>query len=144
MPNFVIQTRQKTDILFPPLPAPATTSPGSSLPAVVPNPSAVPQGLQPLGAGASIGFGPVEIDGYSAISVLAISDQPFTVTFFEGIIPAGPFPVTQTFASVAAGTGFVVAQRFAPVGSYLKMTILNNAGVPETVLSLVVQGVPAA
>lgn len=144
MAHFVIQTRQKTDTLFPVPVTPATVALplGPSTPPKAPNPSAAPQGPKPLAGNASLGFGPVEVDGYAEIGVLVIADQAFTVTFFEGILPAGPFLLTQTFVAVASGALFVVAQRFAPTGLFMKMTIANNSATPESILSLLVQGIP--
>lgn len=145
MANFVIQTRQKNDVLFPIPPAPATVAPpvGLATPFLVPDPSAVPVGLVPLEGSAFRSSGPVEVAGYAAIIVLIVSDQPFTVTFFEAVLPDGPFVLSQTFAAAASGSLFVVSQKFAPVGSYMTMTLTNNSTAPETELGLLVQGVPA-
>ena len=110
MVDFVIQTRQKNDVLFPipPIPAAVPLTVGVFIPTPVPNPSAVPSSVSPLAGSISQGFGPVEIDGYGAIIVLLISDQPFTVTFFESILSSGPFFLSQTFISSASGALFVV------------------------------------
>lgn len=145
MANFAIETRQKNDILFPVPIAPASVAPGTGLqsPPVIPaNPSAVPTGIIPLAGNSSAGFGPVQIDGYAVIAVLMISDKPFTATFFEGIIPSGPFGLSQTFVAVAIGSNFVIKQRFSPVGSFMRMTVANTDPSRETFLNLLVQGVP--
>jgi hypothetical protein len=144
MPNFIIETRQKTDVLFPVPPPPAVVPPTAGLfvQTPPPDPSAVPSEVKPLAGNASRGFGSAAIDGYATIATLIISDQPFTATFFEAILSTGPFGLSQTFVAVASGGLFVVAQRFSPVGSFMKMTVANNSTSPEKVLSLLVQGVP--
>lgn len=142
MVNFSIQTRQKVGVLFPvPTPA-AVAAPAAGLGVVAPSPAAVPSGVRPLKANTSVGFGTAEEDGYAVVSVLIISDQPFTATLFEGILSAGPFILTQTFAAALTNGMYVVAKRFNPIGSFLKMTIANTSGVDETVLNVLVLGVP--
>jgi hypothetical protein len=124
-----VQTRQKSDVLF--------------------------QTQVPLKAGASIGLGPAECDGFSSLSILAVSDQPFTITLFEALVPGGPFVQTQVFTSVsssgvqsgpfplvAAGPGFAIAQKFFVTGSFVKATVQNTGSVAETLLSAVVRGNP--
>lgn len=99
----------------------------------------------PLKAGASIGLGPAEVDGYTQVAILVLSDQPFTVSIFEAEVPEGPYVLSQTYSSVssgAAGPGFMVAQRFVVTGSFLKATIQNTSGIPETVLSAKFLGIP--
>lgn len=114
-----VQTRQKNDVLF--------------------------SSETPIGAGASIGFGPKEIDGFAETSILVLSDQPFSINLFEASFPDGPYQLSQSYTSVSSGNpaaGNMVAQRFFVTGSFLKMTLDNTSGAPETVLSLLVQGIP--
>lgn len=54
---FVIPTRQRTDVLF--------------------------QSSTPLGAGASFTSRIARVDGYNQVSIIAVSDQPFTIVVEE-------------------------------------------------------------
>jgi hypothetical protein len=109
----------------------------------------------PLKAGASIGLGPAEVDGYSQIGILVLSDQSFVVSLFEAEVSGGPYVLSQTYTAVsssnvqsgpfplvAAGPGFMVAQRFFVTGSFLKATIQNTSAFPETILSARFLGIP--
>lgn len=116
-----VQTRQKTGVLF--------------------------SSERPIDAGASVGFGPAEIDGYSSISILILSDQPFSINLFEAGIVGGPYELSQSFTSTSSGVGigpgFMIAQRFIPTGSFLRMTLQNLSAARQMILSLLVQGNPA-
>lgn len=57
MDGFVIPTRQRTDVLF--------------------------QSFDPLGAGASFTSEIARVAGYGQVSILAVSDQPFSITVTE-------------------------------------------------------------
>lgn len=109
----------------------------------------------PLKAGASVGLGPSKVSGYSSVGVLVLADQTFTVSIFEAEVAGGPYVLSQTYSSVsssnvqsgpfplvAAGPGFMVAQKFFVTGSFLKVTI-QNTGFPETILSARFVGIPA-
>lgn len=65
--GFVIPTRQKTDVLF--------------------------QSSSPLGSGASFESPIAQVDGYNQISILAVSDQPFTIVVTEA--PGLPPPLAR-------------------------------------------------
>lgn len=121
---FVIQTRQKAARLFPT------------------HISELSDQLDPLGGSESLAQGPVEVSGYAVIAVMAISDQPFTITFYEGVSPTGEFSVSQQFTSQVVDGRFVVTERFTRSGSFMKMVFENTSSSPETYLNLLVQGVP--
>lgn len=122
---FTVQGRQKVGLLFPVRP-PNTPDPFPIL----------------LGAGASVVYGPFELDGYATVTILASSDQPFTLVIAESVVSGGPFVQTQSFASSAVGPLQVVQQRFAPSGSFGKATMTNVGAVRQAQISILGQGIP--
>jgi hypothetical protein len=141
MDIFSIQTRQKADTLFPAPVPPEPIVPGDGG-EPLPLSGERPRILSPLPALSSVTQGPVEVDGYAVISVLAISDHPFSIILSEGILPGGPFTQTQVLVSVASGSLFVVTSRFSPVAMFLTMEVENTSPNDQKILSLVVKGIP--
>jgi hypothetical protein len=122
---FTVQGRQKVGLLFPVRP-PNAPDPFPAL----------------LAAGAAATYGPFELDGYSTVTILAVSDKPFTIAVVESVIPTGPFIQTQSFASAAVGALQVVQKRFAPSGAFGKATLTNTGAAPQTQISILGQGIP--
>lgn len=111
----VIPTRQKADLLF------STDT--------------------PLGAGATFVSPIREVDGYNAVTFLAIASTAFTIVVNEACEAGGPFVETATLtSSVVAGQNVVCARVF-PCGSFMR-TSLGNLGGAQTALSYCAHGVP--
>lgn len=84
--------------------------------------------------------------GFSAVGILGISDQPFTVEVDEACSPDGPFVATQTLTSAVdpvTGLNFVCA-RVQPCGPHMTLTLCNAGPSPTTVLDLCGTGIPKA
>jgi len=118
-PGFMIPTRQKADILV--------------------------ENDAPLGAAPSSATSSVrEIAGYSELSILGISDQPFEVTVEAGCTDDGPFAAVVTFtSSLDASTGLQkVCERMEPCGFFGRIILTNTSVTPQAQLSLCVIGLP--
>lgn len=85
---------------------------------------------------------PAEIDGYAAILIFAVADQPFTITVTEAASADGIFVTTQTFNAVVNGGSYVVLQRFAPIGAYLNVDVHVPGSVDTKTFEILVQGLP--
>lgn len=150
MSDFVIPTRQKTDVLS--------------------------QSSTPIAAAGSFTSKIVRVDGYNQIGILAISDQAFTITIKQAaalppnlaqpqqaVLPVptpppapsptpevapdppplgvGTFVTTQTLASVAVAGVQQVSTRIQPTGPFMRMTIAPS-GAGQTTLSFGALGIP--
>lgn len=116
--SFVIQTRQKADLLF-------------SI-------------TRPLGAAASLTSEPRRVQGYGAINFLGISDAAFTITVEEATDPAGPWAVTLSQASAAdANSNQVVCLQLSPCGTFMRVTV-TAGGADQGELSFTMIGLPVA
>ncbi len=144
--DFAVQTRQKTNVLFPRVVPPTPPNApilGVVAPTIDPIQSSKRIGpVRLLAAGETQDFGVAEINGYAAIAILVITDQPFTVRFYEGIAPEGPFLLTKEIPGAAPFGDYYAAFTFLPFGSYGKATLTNDGAVAETQLQFEVQGVP--
>lgn len=122
-PYYTIPTRQCTELLF------GTPS-------------------DAIAAGESVDLSVREVDGYARIHLLIQSDQPFTVTYFEGCACEGkPFTQAQQFTSSAVntadgGTLQVVSESFEPVGPFGFIRIANTGGSPTSQLEVCGKGLP--
>lgn len=102
--NFVIQTRQKTDVLF-------------SLSTETP-------------ADAEVAFNARKVEGYARVLFLAYAGAAFTIDVFQGTTGRGTFVKTNTLASAAGPDGEqIVSLSLEPTCSYMKIT-LNSGGQP--------------
>ena len=111
--NFVIQTRQKTDVLF----VLSTETP----------------------AAAEVEFNARKVEGYARILFLAYAGAAFSIDVFQGTTGRGTFVQTNTLTSVASPDGSqVVSVSLEPTGSYMKITL--NSG--EQPIELKVLGRP--
>jgi len=154
MDGFVIQTRQKADVLF--------------------------QSITPLPAGQVFTSAIARVAGYGEIAILAISDQPFTIVVTEAIelpptlyqpqealvptplppplppptptppaaappIGVGTFGQTQpTINSALVGGRQQVAMRIQPFGTFMQMVLTNTGVASETLLNFQVLGIPVS
>lgn len=83
------------------------------------------------------------VAGYAAISILSISDQPFSITIDEACDADGEFTRTVTLASVVDAAGNQhICERVAPCGNYAIITLVNGGG-QQTLLSFCALGIPA-
>lgn len=128
----VVPSRQETEELFtlPPVP---TNNPPYLLPAGIST-------VMPAQPSATVSLGK-KVAGYAAINFLAISDQPMSLLVEEANEQSGPFVPTGTFPSGVAGTMQMISERFIPVGSFMRVTLMNT-GADETVLSFKGVGLP--
>ena len=102
--NFVIQTRQKDDVLF------------------------VLSATEP--AEATIEFKVRKVEGYARILFLAFAGAPFSIDVFQGPTGTGPFVKTTTLVSAAGPDGEqIISVSLEPTGSYMKI-ILNSGEQP--------------
>lgn len=107
--NFVIQTRQKDDVLF---------SRASD--------------ADPIAAGESFEFKVRRVMGYSQIRFLAIAEAGFTVHVLQAITSGGPFVETDTLTSAAAPGGEqFICENIEPCGSFMKLILENTGGSPQ-------------
>lgn len=98
---------------------------------------------EPLFAGQSLVGAVRLVAGFAYLSILALSNQAFSITIEEGNTADGPFVQTATFASSADGAGQQrVCERFFPCGTYALIT-LNNPGGDMSDLDFTVIGIPA-
>lgn len=99
-----------------------------------------------LGVGKSFSAGPMRVTGYAQAAILAISDQPFTVTITEATVVdqkgKGNFVQTQSLSSSSVAGLQVLAARITPFGEYMK-AVLANTGGPMASLNFLLQGIPA-
>lgn len=114
-PPFVIATRQKADPLF-----------GSDV---------------PLGAAGTFTSPVRQVVGYDSIAILAISDQPFTITVEEACEPDGQYAQTQTLSSALVGGVQQICTRIRPCGAFMILA-LGNTGAPMSTLDFCAYGVP--
>lgn len=122
----VIETRQKTDLLF----------------SVI---ASVSSGAKNLLAAAGVFTSPVRlVAGYGAINFLIISNAAFTLRVKEANDPAGPWAQTELQASAAdaAGNQFICLQ-VAPCGAYMQIFV-DNGAAPQTAFALAGIGLPVA
>lgn len=115
-PPHVIATRQKADILFDtdtPLAAAGTFTPDER-----------------------------EVLGYDSIAILAIADQPFTITVQEACTAGGQYVVTQTLASSPVSGVEAICTRIRPCGAFMIMELDNPGATAMTSLDFCAQGIP--
>ncbi len=130
-PEFIIQTRQKADVLF--------------------------ESQTPLGIAEIFSSGIREVSGYSAIQILGIADEAFTVRIFEACeAEAGPqgitgpqFPFVESQgpfpSSLDATTGLNrVCVRLPPCGAFMRITVENVSGVAMDTFQICGSGLPEA
>lgn len=97
----------------------------------------------PLDAGQSLAGAVRLVEGFAYLSILALTDQAFSITIDEASTADGPFTRTATFPSAADGAGQQrVRERFFPCGAYALVT-LTNLGGDQSQLDYTVIGVPA-
>lgn len=112
--SFVITTRQKADMLW--------------LASLVALQAAGKTQMLPV----------VEVDGYQMVSLLLISDQPFTISIQESVSPTGPFIPTDFFSSVvdaASGLQTIIA-KVKPAGAFMSAVVTNTGNAAQKVLQL--------
>src|SRR4029077_14421100 len=115
-PGFVIETRQKADILF-----------GSSV---------------PLPAATSFISDIRLVSGYALIAIFAVSDQAFGIAVEEACNPDDSFIQTQpTILSTLVAGQQQVCVRIQPCAPFMKMA-LGNLGAPMGILSFCARGLP--
>ncbi len=111
--NFVIQTRQKTDVLF------------------------VLSSEEP--AAAEVAFNARKVEGYARILFLAYAGAAFSIDVFQATTGRGTYVQTHTLTSVAGPGGEqIISTSIEPTGSYMKITL--NSG--EQPIQLKVLGRP--
>lgn len=115
LPGFVIPTRQKSDLLF--------------------------RLVTPLGGGSSVPIDKKRVLGYDSVAILAISDQPFTISVQEAPDSNSLFVQTQNLASAVVGGRNVVCTRIPPCGAFMQL-LVANPGPAMTVFDLSGQGIP--
>jgi len=104
--NFVIQTRQKTDVLF-------------ALSVV-----------EPEVAEATVAFAARKVEGYARVLFLAYAGAPFSIDVFQATTGRGTYVQTHTLTSVLGPGGEqIISTSIEPTGSYMKIT-LNSGGQP--------------
>lgn len=118
--EFVIQTRQKADLL-------ALTK-------------------IPLGAGGSFQSRIRRVEGYAEIELFGVSDQPFQIKVFEATDVrrdgTGNFVLTQAaIVATASGAQWVICTRIDPCGRFAYF-VLENTGAAMTELAASVLGLP--
>lgn len=113
-PGFVIPTRQKSDLLF--------------------------RLTTPLGAGSSIATETREVLGYDAITILAVADQPFTISVQEACEDQ-VFVQTHNISSAVVAGKSQVCVRIDPCGEFM-LFLVANPGIAMTFFDLCGQGVP--
>lgn len=109
--NFVIQTRQKDDILF---------SRSSD--------------ADPIAAAESFEFKARRVAGYSQIRFLAFAGAAagFTIHVLQGTTGTGPFVETDTLTSAPGPGGEqLVCENIEPCGSFMKLILENTSGSPQ-------------
>jgi len=115
--GFQVPTRQKTDMLF--------------------------NSTVPLAAGDSQVFDVRLILGYSSVSVLAFSNQAFSVHLEEACMPEGPFVRTATLTSAVGPDGKqLICDRIPPCGIYGRMVLENTSAFPQTSMTFCAIGIP--
>jgi hypothetical protein len=113
--NFVIQTRQKADVLF------VLSADDQNLPA------------------AEVEFNARKVEGYARILFLAYAGAAFTIDVFQATTGRGTYVQTHTLTSVAGPGGEqIISTSIEPTGSYMKITL--NSG--EQAIQLKVLGRP--
>lgn len=117
-PKFVMSTRQKADLL-------------------IENHSLLP-------AGETFTSPVRQVDGYSALNILAISNEPFTVTVFMACTDDGPFAAVEQFVSGADFTTLfqMVCERIASCGMFARIEVQNTSGNPQEQFELCLTGLP--
>lgn len=106
--NFVIQTRQKDDVLF--------LLSSSSEDAV------------PIDAAGEVVLKVRKVEGYGSIRFLAFAAAAFSIEIEQGPEGKGPFVQTQTLTSGAGPGGEqIICTSVAPCGSYMRITLVNGA-----------------
>jgi hypothetical protein len=117
--NFVIQTRQKDDVLF-------TLSSADG---------------DPIAAAGELTLKVRRVEGYSQIRFLAFAASAFSLRVEQGPTGSGPFVQTQTLTSVAGPGGEqLICENIEPGGSFMRLTVVN--GPTEQAPELKVLGHP--
>jgi len=102
--NFVIQTRQKADVLF-----------------ALSSEEAVETEVE---------FAARKVEGYARILFLAYAGAAFSIDVFQATTGNGTYAQTHTLTSVAGPGGEqIISTSIEPTGSYMKIT-LNSGGQP--------------
>lgn len=114
----VIPTRQKTDSFF-------TTRDPIAPPAM------------------TFSSGVTRVEGYGAVAIFAVSDQPFTIEVNEAAFSDGTFVTTQTLASALVDGSQVVNTRITHNSSFMELVLTNTGGL-QTVLETNALGIPIA
>lgn len=125
--KFVIQTRQKAELLF------EVVSPLGAAPSAT------------LGVSKTFASPPRLVQGYGAINFLIISDVAFTLRIQEASTPAGPWAQTVSQASAldaATGNQFICLQ-VAPCGAYMRVFV-DNGPAAQGSFTLEGVGLPVA
>jgi hypothetical protein len=94
----------------------------------------------------SMGTGPFEVSGYSAVIFFAISDQPFQLRVQEAVQSSGPFTETTTLSSsLDAITGLQKAMyKIQPSGDFMRAFLDNLGASAEQFLQFRMAGLPVA
>ncbi|HET6374290.1 MAG TPA: hypothetical protein VFG76_13355 [Candidatus Polarisedimenticolia bacterium] len=117
--NFVIQTRQKDDVLL-------TLSSVDG---------------DPIAAAGELVLKVRRVEGYSQIRFLAFGEGAFSLRIEQGPNAGGPFVQTQTLASAAGPGGEqLICTSIEPCGSFMRLTVVN--GPTEQAPELKVLGHP--
>lgn len=84
------------------------------------------------------------VAGFSAVNLLAFSNFTFRVRVEEAVAPGGPWQETQRWNSALDGAGVrqFVAQRFVPMGSYLRVSVDNTGAGAQTLFGVAALGIP--
>jgi len=125
-PGFVIQTRQKQDVLF-----------------------ELPKGTDdltlPLDAATPVTIGPMLVSGYAELRFAGVMDQAFTVEVQEACDPEGTFFRTALFTSVAASpasAGQRMCEFHKPCALYARVIVTNTGPAATTRQELCGSGLP--
>lgn len=116
--NFVIQTRQKDDVLF------TLSSDGD-----------------PIAAAGELVLKVRRVEGYSQIRFLSFAGGAFSIRVEQGPTASGPFVQTQTLSSAPGPGGEqLICTNIEPCGSFMRLTVVN--GPTEQAPELKVLGHP--
>src|SRR5262245_51550780 len=117
-PGFIIDTRQKADLLF-----------------------RAPLSL--LGPAASAILAVAEVAGFSAVLFFGVSNQPFNLRIEESCSPTGPFTQTAVLSSALdVASGFqALCTRVLPCGGFMRVFV-DNLGGAQTFFDLCGTGLP--
>lgn len=115
--NFQIETRQKTEELF------STDT--------------------PLSMGSSENLDTRLVLGYALVAFFGISDAPFSVVLSEDCEEDGTFPATSTLTALLVNGAYIVCERVAPCGSYMRAQV-TSTGAAQSYLELCGRGIPIA